>query len=81
MNNKIDQPVRNSSLITTLSPCVNQPNTDGEQTETHRDHREPRQPTIDDNDLLWETYVKEARKYDDELLDSWNESLSSLLLF
>ncbi|KAG8951067.1 hypothetical protein FRC03_012650 [Tulasnella sp. 419] len=43
--------------------------------------KEPQQPNIDQNNAFWETYVQEARKYDAELLEGWNETLSSLLLF
>ncbi|KAG8944443.1 hypothetical protein FRC03_002077 [Tulasnella sp. 419] len=43
--------------------------------------KEPRPRDIDNNDMFWKTYLNEARKYDHESLESWNESLSSLLLF
>ncbi|KAG8943943.1 hypothetical protein FRC03_002270 [Tulasnella sp. 419] len=43
--------------------------------------KEPRPRDMDNNHMFWKTYLNEARKYDHESLESWNESLSSLLLF
>ncbi|KAG8918542.1 hypothetical protein FRC02_002303 [Tulasnella sp. 418] len=52
-------------------------------TTSHEFHeiKVPQQPTVDQDNDFWETYVQEAGKFDAELLENWNEALSSLLLF
>ncbi|KAG8963053.1 hypothetical protein FRC03_003488 [Tulasnella sp. 419] len=43
--------------------------------------KEPFHRNVDDDTLFWQVYLSETNKFDKELLDNWNETLNSLLLF